>query len=92
MLLAVLFLWVSPAVTASPYGKKFLASSGAAVICGGTPLVENLPELYILQLAQLTFKAYWLVYSNNNFCLSLLVPFYVFFLYRFPFIKIKLIP
>lgn len=38
VLTAVLFLWVSPAVTASPYGKN-LASSGAAVICGGTPLV-----------------------------------------------------
>lgn len=35
---AVLFLWVSPAVTASPYGKT-MASSGAAVIYGGMPLV-----------------------------------------------------
>lgn len=36
--LSCVFLWVSPAVTASPYGKT-VASSGAAVICGGTPLV-----------------------------------------------------
>lgn len=38
VLTAVLFLRISPAVTASPYGNG-LASSGAAVICGGTPLV-----------------------------------------------------
>lgn len=51
---AVLFLWVSPAVTASPYGKT-LASSGAAVIYGGTPLViDQLMGLSNLQLTDLT--------------------------------------
>lgn len=39
---AVLFPWVLPAVTASPYGKA-LASSGAAVIYGRTPLVNKRP-------------------------------------------------
>ena len=52
-------LWVSPAVTASPYGKT-LASSGAAVICGGTPLViekkEGAGTLCSLQFTHLTFK------------------------------------
>lgn len=42
-----LFLWVPPVVTASPYGKNALVSSGAAVIYGETPLVfRKLKETY----------------------------------------------
>lgn len=62
---AVLIQWVSPAVTASPYGTT-LASSGAAVICGGTPLV--IENLHNMQFTQLNKKKYCLCTVIPSFC------------------------
>lgn len=69
--------------------KKTLASSGAAVICGETPLViEKLRGLYSLQLTHLTFKGYW-VQQQQLVLFFYFVPVLCLFLGSLPF-SIKL--